>query len=365
MAAVSASARRAPGRGPSRARRTGPSRTRSARRARAARGCGSAAPVTCGWRPISVDARRRSPPAVAVAQRAVRDGEDDGGGVARLRREALDEEVVRALGLRARREKSSVKPVPVARAARRAPRARRRRRGRALPVVGGGAGEAPEEEGHASVIAHSCKYATTALLHGMLSCAECHEHGLQWRAWHGAGSAGAQEAAHARGDRPARAGAVRRARLRPRDDRRDRGRRRHRAPHLLRLLPLQGGRRLPRLRGLLRVAARAAGDARGGREHARRPPRLDRGRARGDGPRVPRGAVPPPRDRRLAGAAGARPRADQPLRGELADGMAADLGEPEDSLRVRMVVAAAAAALAGASSASSTRTPGFPRTRWP
>jgi hypothetical protein len=107
-------------------------------------------------------------PARTVTQRAVGDGEDDGGGVAGLGREPVGEEVVRALGLRARRREV------VGEAGARARQHAEDREhgdedeGGALPMMGGGAGEAPEEEGHAS-----CYRTQTANLQLLHICTVC------------------------------------------------------------------------------------------------------------------------------------------------------------------------------------------------
>jgi AcrR family transcriptional regulator len=101
----------------------------------------------------------------AVTQRAVLDREDDVGRVTRLGGEALGEQVVRGLRLGAGRGELVGELAAVG-----GEHAQGHENGddgeeRALPVMGGGAGEAPEEEGHGTTLEHTeCVIAITASL---------------------------------------------------------------------------------------------------------------------------------------------------------------------------------------------------------
>ncbi len=131
---------------------------------------GSAAAVTCGWPAISPHRLGDRGGPVAVAQRPVLHREHDGRGVAGLGGEARVEQVLAPLGLGARR----VEVVGEA-AARSSESAEPGEHDDdddegALPVVSGGAGEAPEEEGHAGGYGTLC-----AKMQPMQICAICNE----------------------------------------------------------------------------------------------------------------------------------------------------------------------------------------------
>ncbi|CAA9484462.1 MAG: Transcriptional regulator, AcrR family, partial [uncultured Solirubrobacteraceae bacterium] len=126
--------------------------------------------------------------------------------------------------------------------------------------------------------------------------------------------AGAQEAAHPRGDHRCGARALRRARVRAHDGGEHRGGGRHRAADVLRLLRGQGGRGLPRLRGALRRPARAPRPPGARRDRDRRDARVDR---RPDGAHRLRGSPGDPQARAHplhAVPARARPRAHVAVR---------------------------------------------------
>ncbi|CAA9534046.1 MAG: Transcriptional regulator, AcrR family, partial [uncultured Solirubrobacteraceae bacterium] len=127
-------------------------------------------------------------------------------------------------------------------------------------------------------------------------------------------AAGAQEAADPRGDHRRGAAALHRARVRAHHRGRHRGSRRHRAAHLLRLLPRQGGRGLPRLRGDVREPPATPRRARARRDRHRRHARLDRGPPRRGEVRRPARALPARARALHAGPVRAQPDAHGPLR---------------------------------------------------
>jgi hypothetical protein len=86
---------------------------------------------------------------VAVAQRPVLNREHDRRRVAGLGREALGEQVVRLLGLGARRVEVVRESGPRSGKTGERDEGDEDEKQGALPVMSGGAGEAPEEEGHA------------------------------------------------------------------------------------------------------------------------------------------------------------------------------------------------------------------------
>src|SRR5919106_736423 len=96
------------------------------------------------------------------------------------------------------------------------------------------------------------------------------------RSAHGAGAEGAQEAADARADRRGSHAPVRRARLSRDDDHRHRGGRGGGAAHVLRVLPVEGGGRLPQPRPRPRPPGQRATRPPARRDRLRRAPALAR-----------------------------------------------------------------------------------------
>ena len=206
---------------------------------------GSAPPSTCGRRSTLLHDAGDLRVALGIGQAPVADGEGDLAGVPGLLREALLQQVEGALGLGPRQREVVDEP-----AAGSGGEGERRDDGDdpgghddAAAVIGKGGKAA-----HADDLAHTQRnIAIHANMLSMQRMLRSSRHGSQ----------GAQEGADAPGDRGRRVPPVRRARVPGDDRRRHRRRRRSCAAHVLRLLPLQGGRAVRGLRRDLRGPCRA------------------------------------------------------------------------------------------------------------